>query len=134
MENKFGTLYGIDVYKVKSFDEDLKNQGFIQLEEWNDRYLRLFTTHNDGTYDSWTGEVSIYDDRKFQEHIKVLKILAAKYNKPVSLRVKVEETTFNFEEDMCMKNITDIINEIMGKAENTCEKLKEVIHTEEAVG
>ncbi len=134
MKNKFGVLKGIDVYKVREFDEELQKQGYIQLVPLDRRYSSVYTTRNEGTYDHHTGELSLYDDFEFEENIKMLKTLARRYElytkEPVSLKSEVK-ATFEFEEDADIKDIKDIIEDIMSKAKNTCEELLELT---EAVG
>lgn len=120
MQKSFGTLKGIPVYKVERFDNELKNQGFIQVVDDGDRYWKICTMSKiaDGVYDSFAGNTTIYDEREFNKSIEQLLRIASTMN------VEVKPTpVYNSTEGCLLPELDTIIDEIMGSVGTACNDL-----------
>lgn len=121
MQKSFGTLKGIPVYKVEKFDNELKNQGFIQVIDDGDRYWKICTTSRvaDGVYDSFAGNTTIYDEEDFNKSIEQLKWKAKITN------VEVKSTSLT--EECLLPELDTIIDEIMGSVGIACDDLLKIV-------
>jgi len=134
MKKEFGKLKGISVYKVDKFDNELRNQGFIQVIDDGDKYWKICTTSKvaDGIYDSYQGYTSIYDEEEFNKNIEQLLYYARRYRaeaKPTPARNLTEECV-----ECLLPELDTIIDEIMSSVGIACDDLLGGVEDIEAVG
>ena len=109
-----GTFNGIKVYETSCFDNELKNQGYIQIIRGS-LYMTSPLEPVAG-YSEITGEISIYNQKDFNKELAEL--MKLKDRKEQCKKVVEHEEV----EEEQVKD-ADVIDDLLTKVEITCDNL-----------
>lgn len=107
-----GSFNGLKVYETNRFDNELKNQGCMQIIGSN---LYMSTLTPIAEYDEDTGKISIYSQEYFEKELMELMRLKERYKNLIE-KNKVEV-------EMEQVKDADVIDDLLTKVEITCDNL-----------